>query len=111
MAPEVAIGDSYGLECDVYSFSIIMYEVLFEKVPYSDLGKVGNVQVKVANNPNFRPTIFDLVGEVDIHPRELESKKEFLELMKKSWQHDPKARPKFEEIVDSLASLLKKMKE
>ena len=51
----------------------------------------------------------DVDGDTPL--KELESKKEFLELMKNSWQHDPKARPKFEEIVDILASLLKKMKE
>ena len=107
----VVIGDSYGSECDIYSFAIIMYEVLFQILPYSDLGNSGNAQFKVAKDPNFRPTIFDLVGgDANIHPKELENKKEFVELMKKSWQHDPKARPKFEVIVDSLENLMKKMK-
>ena len=92
-----------------------MYKVSFQKLPYSDLGKAGNVQFKVAQDPNFRPTIFDLVGGNEeennsIHPKELENKKEFVELMKKSWQQDPKSRPKFEEIVDSLEDLMKKMK-
>ena len=109
MAPEVVIGDSYGSECDIYSFAIIMWEVLYERIPYSDLGNIGNVQFKVAKDPNFRPTIFDLVvGTVD-KEKELENKKEFVELMKKSWQQDPKARPKFEEIVDSFQDLMNKI--
>ena len=119
MAPEVVIGDSYGSECDVYSFAVIMYEVLFERLPYSDLGNIGNVQFKVAKDPNFRPTIFDfsalgggggkVVGEGIAQAKELENKREFVELMKKGWQQDAKARPKFEEIVDSFEDLMKKI--
>ena len=77
-----------------------MYELLFENLPYLDIS-TKNIQLKVANDPNFRPTLFDIEeGE------EKESKIKFIELMKKSWQHDPISRPKFEEIVDSLKILL-----
>ena len=62
MAPEVVTNDNYGSECDVYSFAIIMYEVLFERLPYSDLPSIKHLQLKVATDPNFRPTIFDLDG-------------------------------------------------
>ena len=61
----------------------------------ASLGNIGNVQFKVAKDPNFRPTIFDfsalgggggggkVVGEGIAHAKELENKREFVELMKK----------------------------
>ena len=112
MAPEVVLGDSYGSECDVFSFAIIMWETLMEKLPYNKQKTLANIQVKVANDPNFRPTVpsQEEIEGSDASLKEIESKNEFIEFMKKSWQHDPKARPKFEEIVDFFASLLKKMK-
>ena len=101
MSPEVANGSSYGNECDIYSFAIIMWEVLFEKIPYSDLPSVAtvHVHVRVANDPNFRPTI----------PPEYENAtngiKAYIDLMKQCWSHEPKSRPPFIEITPTLAEI------
>ena len=113
MAPEVVQGGGYGSECDIYSYSIIMYEILMEKLPYGEQNTLANIQFKVAQDPNFRPTVpsQEEIEGSNASLKEIESKKEYIELMKKSWRHDPKARPKFEEIVDTFGSLLKKMKE
>ena len=123
MAPEVVTNENYGSECDVYSFAIIMYEVLYERLPYSDLPSIKNIQVKVATDAKFRPTIFDPnsvnssgegeeavaeSGEAEEERKQSETstKGGFVELMKQGWQHDPKARPKFEKVTDVLESLL-----
>ena len=38
MAPEVFEGSKYGDKCDVFSFGIILWEVLTRRRPYEDLG-------------------------------------------------------------------------
>ena len=107
MAPEVASGSGYGSECDVYSFAIIMYEIMFEKLPYSEQMLLASIQFKVAQDPNFRPTLpsEQELESQDITEEERESKKRFIELMKQCWQHSPQERPKFEEIVDVLEKI------
>ena len=107
MAPEVVSGSAYGSECDVYSFAIIMYEILFEKLPYSEQKLLTSIQFKVASDPNFRPALppDQELESQDIAEEERESKKRFIELMKQCWQHNPQERPKFEEIVDRLEKI------
>ena len=58
MAPKVLSGTNYGKECNVFSFAIIMYEVLVKRKPYFDQSSKGNaLHFLVAQNPDFRPTI------------------------------------------------------
>ena len=110
MAPEVMTGGNYGKECDVFSFAIIMYEVLVEKKPYFDKKEAGTTaHFQVANNPDFRPTIPQEIIEnhrdlpLQIH----QSRMEYVEIMKRGWKHQPEERPKFQEIVERLESMLK----
>ncbi len=39
MSPEVIKGSEYGTKTDVYSFAILMFEVLTDSVPYPELEK------------------------------------------------------------------------
>jgi serine/threonine protein kinase len=61
-----------------------------------------NIELKVANDPNFRPKI-----PIKI----IENKKffEFIELMKKCWLHDPNERPGFNEISLTLQEIKEKL--
>jgi serine/threonine protein kinase len=34
MAPEVALGKPCNVKCDVFSFGILLYEIISSKVPY-----------------------------------------------------------------------------
>ena len=110
MAPEVLKGTNYGKECDVFSFAIIMYEVLVEKKPYFDQNQKGNaLHFLVAQNPDFRPTIPQEIIEnhQDLSPQIHQSQMEYIEMMKRGWKHQAEERPKFEEIVDKLEKMTK----
>lgn len=38
MAPEVFSGMKYGEKCDVYSFGVILWEMIVRRKPYEELG-------------------------------------------------------------------------
>lgn len=88
MAPEV-INGSYTKQCDIFSFAIVTYELVFDTLrPYGDAMLVEQL---VANNPQYRPIIPQ--GAV------LSTEEVMLvELMQDCWCHDPNARPTFAQI-------------
>ena len=109
MAPEVLTGQNYGKECDVFSFAIIMYEVLLEKKPYFDQPLKGTpLHFKVAQNPDFRPTIPQEIieNDRDLPLRIHQSRMEYIEIMRRGWSHQPGERPKFDEIIKSLENMM-----
>lgn len=75
MAPELLCNKQYSLKVDIYSFSIVMWEICARKTPYHNLKSPMEI-VKHVVTEKGRP-IIDLVGEGC--PREL------IELMKKCW--------------------------
>eukprot|EP00817_Percolomonadidae_sp_ATCC50343_P005946 CAMPEP_0117419714 /NCGR_PEP_ID=MMETSP0758-20121206/1214_1 /TAXON_ID=63605 /ORGANISM="Percolomonas cosmopolitus, Strain AE-1 (ATCC 50343)" /LENGTH=346 /DNA_ID=CAMNT_0005200931 /DNA_START=3404 /DNA_END=4442 /DNA_ORIENTATION=+ len=99
MAPEIVLGESYTEKCDVFSMGILMFVLLTEDpVPYKIDSGYG-VELRVANNPNYRPEIPD---------RFIRSKKwvPYIALMKLCWQADPESRPSFDAIIDELNMML-----
>ncbi|XP_048755457.2 atrial natriuretic peptide receptor 1-like [Ostrea edulis] len=85
--------DIIGMQCaDIYSFGIILYEVLSRKGPFEDdrdfltLDEV-ITKLKYVNQTPFRPRL-DLV----------EINRDIDRLMKKCWDEDPKLRPTFHAI-------------
>ena len=113
MAPEVMTGGNYGKECDVFSFSIIMYEVLVERKPYFDKKEAATTaHFQVATNPDFRPTIpqATIENRQDLPLQTHQSRMEYIELMKRGWNHQPEERPSFEEIVERLKKNLSSSK-
>jgi serine/threonine protein kinase len=95
MAPEVIEHKPYDYKADVFSFGIVLWELLTGKVPYADLtplqAAVGVVQ------KGLRPTI-----PRNIHPK-------LMELMHKCWKTDPAARPDFTTITALLRVILKEV--
>ncbi len=62
-----------------------------------------NIELKVANDPNFRPFISKKYDEnLDY--------KEFIDLIKKCWNHNPDERPNFNEITIILEEINEKIK-
>eukprot|EP01027_Heterolobosea_sp_BB2_P012208 GEZU01017710.1.p1 GENE.GEZU01017710.1~~GEZU01017710.1.p1 ORF type:complete len:131 (+),score=19.52 GEZU01017710.1:161-553(+) len=102
MAPEVANGRVYDEACDVYSFAMIMYELLCEKLPFSDVPRTVNVQIKASTDENFRPTIEPVVYPTKIADL---SQDLYIQLMKQCWAHDPASRPSFRDIIQEMAGI------
>ncbi|KAK8846981.1 hypothetical protein M9Y10_019555 [Tritrichomonas musculus] len=92
MSPETIKNSIYNEKTDVYSFGILMYEVVTNKIPYSNI----NGMTEYAFNfevieKNERP-IFD------------ESIKESIKnLIQLCWSKNPDERPTFEELFNKLA--------
>lgn len=114
MAPELVSNEFYDEKCDVFSFAIIMYEVLTENFkPYGDASMY--VETKVAKNPLFRPVLPD---NFEVKPDQLP----FIEIMTRfvvlmfvnyfffvrCWNHVPSTRFSFAEIVDQLTKMKEK---
>ena len=96
MAPEIVNNEFYDEKCDVFSFAIVMFEVLTEDFePYG--GKV-HVEVCVAKNPLFRPNFPDSF-QFD------NSQMQYVQLMTTCWSHLPSQRPVFTDIIANLAGL------
>ncbi|KAK8944175.1 Serine/threonine-protein kinase HT1 [Platanthera zijinensis] len=97
MAPEVIEHKPYDHKADVFSFAIMIWELLTGKLPYEYLtplqAAVGVVQKAL------RPTI----------PKHTNVK--LAGLLEKCWQQDPALRPDFSEILDKLQLIAKEVKE
>ncbi|RLN83504.1 hypothetical protein BBO99_00002077 [Phytophthora kernoviae] len=93
VAPEVLRGEKYGTPCDVYSFSIIVWEALAWGEPYPDLGS-SDIMNGVAGG-NLRPTVPD--GTPTALAR----------LLEECWTKKQDQRPTFNELVPRLEAMAK----
>ncbi|KAF5826901.1 kinase-like domain-containing protein [Dunaliella salina] len=97
MAPEVIEHKPYGEKADIFSFAVVIWELLTCKVPYSDMtplqAAVGVVQkgLRPGIPPNCPPVL--------------------AELMSAAWDQNPAARPSFRELTPRLAAMLEAAKE
>ncbi|KAH8311308.1 hypothetical protein KR044_005570 [Drosophila immigrans] len=92
MAPEVFNGQKYTGKCDVYSWSITLWELLARKIPFAELSNELIVCQRVEKG--IRPPMVDL--EIDC-PKDLKS------LMTTGWDADPKSRPTMDDMVKALS--------
>jgi len=96
-APEVLRGEQYDESADVFSFGIVLWEVLSRKPPYQ--GVEPNVIIgKVISQPNFRPPI-----PVNTHSKY----REYVALMAACWNDNPRMRPTFTQINEKLKTIFK----
>ncbi|KZV39347.1 hypothetical protein F511_17539 [Dorcoceras hygrometricum] len=95
MAPEVIEHKPYDHKVDVFSFGVVLWELLTGKLPYEHLtplqAAIGVVQ------KGLRPAI-----PTHTHPK-------LIELLERCWQHDPSLRPDFTEITEILQKISKEV--
>eukprot|EP00934_Nitzschia_sp_Nitz4_P000051 Nitzschia sp. Nitz4//scaffold293_size23253//16701//18224//NITZ4_008508-RA/size23253-augustus-gene-0.6-mRNA-1//1//CDS//3329546204//51//frame0 len=83
MAPEIGRGDSYDEKCDVYSFAMLLWEMLSLVVPFAQ-GDMQLLVSKVWRGPCVRPPIKQSWGS------------KIQQLIKEGWDDDMSARPSME---------------
>jgi len=92
MAPEVALELPYNQSVDVYSFSIILWEMISRTKPYAGMN-VHMHRARVCENGE-RPLLDARVFREDL-----------ASCIRAGWAHDMDARPSFAEIVSLLSSV------
>ena len=85
-APELLKSGKYEKPVDVYSFGLLVYQMVTGLIPYSDIGVQKGWELTQRILDGLRPTI----------PKDIAKKKEYddiISLAKKCWVEDPLARP------------------
>jgi len=89
MAPEVVRGSMYTSKADVYSFGIIMWELLTCETPFGD-----------TSNP------YEIMRDVEAGARPMippnDAPAEYVKLMQNCWNGKPQKRPDFDAILKEL---------
>jgi len=96
MAPEVMMGRQVDEKADVYSYAIVLWELVSQKPPFPDMTSFPKFRQAVCTN-NVRPPIDD--PENPILPT-------ICELLEKCWHKNPEARPSFEVIINMIDLIL-----
>lgn len=94
MAPEVVTGTIYDEMVDVYSNSMIMFEIICREIPFEE-EEPANVSQLIINGD--RP---------DLEAVPPDCPKPMLSLMVRGWSQDPRQRPSFDVIVPELEALI-----
>ncbi|KAH0951432.1 hypothetical protein HN011_009385 [Eciton burchellii] len=92
MAPEVFEGSRYTEKCDVFSWGIILWEVLTRKKPFDDIG-ASAYRIMWAVHIGQRPPL------IEGCPKPIE------DLMTRCWQKTPEDRPSMDEVVRIMTEL------
>uniref|UniRef100_A0A3P9K652 Mitogen-activated protein kinase kinase kinase 7 n=1 Tax=Oryzias latipes TaxID=8090 RepID=A0A3P9K652_ORYLA len=94
MAPEVFEGSNYSEKCDVFSWSIILWEVMTRKKPFDEIGGSAFCIMWAVHRGTRPPLIRDL-------PEPIET------LMTRCWDKEPSQRPPMSEVRDTMSHLMK----
>ncbi|XP_040995882.1 serine/threonine-protein kinase STY46-like isoform X2 [Juglans microcarpa x Juglans regia] len=94
MAPEVINHQPYNQKADVFSFAIVLWELVTAKVPYDSMTPL---QAALGVRQGLRPDL-----PKNAHPK-------LLELMQRCWEAVPDNRPSFSEITAELKILLQEV--
>ncbi|XP_062197496.1 serine/threonine-protein kinase STY46-like [Phragmites australis] len=87
MAPEVINHQPYDNKADVYSFALVLWELMTSKIPYSTMTPL---QAAVGVRQGLRPQLPE-----NAHPK-------LLNLLQRCWEPIPSDRPSFSDIITEL---------
>lgn len=93
MSPEVLLGKDVDEKADVYSYGIVLWEIMSGNEPFAHHDSYGTFK-KAITKENERPPIPE-----HMHPS-------LKQLMERCWHPDPSARPSFQEILPIIDSVL-----
>src|ERR1044072_9021638 len=91
MAPESLQGKEYIKASDIYSFGMIMWELITGRIPFWDQNNEIELMIKICKN--FRPPIIKYTP------------KGYNELMQECWNSDPNKRPTTLHIIEKLDNI------
>ncbi|XP_076235317.1 mitogen-activated protein kinase kinase kinase 7 [Calliopsis andreniformis] len=92
MAPEVFEGSKYTEKCDVFSWGVILWEILSRKKPFDEIGGSA-YRIMWAVHVGQRPPL------IDGCPKPIE------DLMTRCWHKCPEERPSMDEVVKIMTTL------
>ena len=93
-APEVLRGEPYDEKADVYSYSVVVWEILSQDKPYKGLNPHQVIGLVAYKNPGGRPSPIPACP----YP-------ELIQLMTQGWDDAPNKRPFFPEINKRLKEI------
>eukprot|EP01119_Soliformovum_irregulare_P017898 TRINITY_DN5391_c0_g1_i1.p1 TRINITY_DN5391_c0_g1~~TRINITY_DN5391_c0_g1_i1.p1 ORF type:complete len:569 (-),score=197.91 TRINITY_DN5391_c0_g1_i1:16-1722(-) len=99
IAPEVLNNEKYSYKADVYSFGIVLWELLTAQSPFSEMR---SFEIPQAVINGIRPAIPDV-------PKEDEPTHAYIRIMQQCWNGNPSNRPTFDELVRIYEEMIKAM--
>ena len=98
-APELLRGSPPDERADVYSFGVLLYEIVSARIPYDNLD----------SNQVVMGVICQMLPRPTLEPEEEEQwPPEIMELMRWCWSEAPGDRPSFDQVLDALEPLVDK---
>lgn len=97
MAPEMLLEKGFDEKVDVYSFGIVLWEMVTRAEPYEGLFKNFDQLADGVGLEKIRPRI-----PADVHPT-------LKELITQLWDHDPRRRPSFADVRARLPTRLRRL--
>ncbi|CAI9765810.1 unnamed protein product [Fraxinus pennsylvanica] len=91
MAPEVLRNEPSDEKADVYSFGVILWELVTQKIPWDNLNSM-----QVIGAVGFMNQRLEIPMDVD---------PQWASIIESCWQSEPQYRPSFQELVDKLKDL------
>jgi serine/threonine protein kinase len=88
-APEILRGEPHDESADTYSYGVLLYEIMSQRLPYAGVDTF-QVVMGVITRMLPRPEI----------PPDCEYPTQLVELMRSCWAEEPAQRPRFSQILD-----------
>ena len=106
LAPEVHENYEYSKSSDVYSFSLIIYEMMTGEKPYYNLTSPKKIKkcitMKLNKEEEEDDDLKDIMDKAGRPFFNTPIPKAYQKLIERCWSPDPKSRPTFEEIVQEI---------